>query len=45
MIANMIEIHAGATPFDAGVYLASCDKGMPGNLILRLPSRSDPQRV
>ena len=32
MIANMIEIHAGATPFDAGVYLASCDKGMPGNL-------------
>ncbi len=33
MIANMIEIQAGATPFDGGVYLASCDKGMPGNLI------------
>lgn len=33
MIANMIEIHANATPFDAGVFLASCDKGMPGNLI------------
>ncbi|WWR16567.1 dihydroxy-acid dehydratase [Lachnospiraceae bacterium JLR.KK008] len=33
MIANMIEIQAGATPFDAGVYLASCDKGMPGNLM------------
>ena len=33
MIANMIEIHANATPFDAGVYLASCDKGLPGNLI------------
>ncbi len=33
MIANMIEIHAGATPFDAGVFLASCDKGMPGNLM------------
>ena len=33
MIANMIEIHAGATPFDAAVYLASCDKGMPGNLM------------
>ena len=33
IIANMIEIHANATPFDAGVYLASCDKGMPGNLI------------
>ncbi len=33
MIANMIEIQANATPFDAGVYLASCDKGMPANLM------------
>ena len=33
MIANMIEIHANATPFDGGIFLASCDKGMPGNLI------------
>lgn len=33
MIANMIEIHENATPFDAGVYLSSCDKGMPGNLM------------
>lgn len=33
MITNMIEIHANATPFDGGVYLSSCDKGMPGNLI------------
>ena len=33
IIANMIEIHANATPFDAGVYLASCDKGMPANLM------------
>ena len=33
MIANMIEIHANATPFDGGVYIASCDKGLPGNLI------------
>ena len=33
MIANMIEIHANATPFDGGVYIASCDKGMPGNLM------------
>ncbi len=33
IIANMIEIQAKATPFDAGVYLASCDKGMPGNLM------------
>lgn len=33
MIANMIEIHANATPFDAGVFLSSCDKGMPANLM------------
>lgn len=33
IIANMIEIQAGATPFDAGVFIASCDKGMPGNLM------------
>ena len=33
MIAGMIEIHAGATPFDAGVFIASCDKGLPGNLM------------
>ena len=33
MIANMIEIQENATPFDAGVYIASCDKGMPGNLM------------
>ena len=32
MIANMIEIHAMATPFDAGVFIASCDKGMPAHL-------------
>ena len=33
MIANMIEIHANATPFDGAVYMASCDKGMPANLM------------
>ena len=33
MIANLIEIQANATPFDAGVYLASCDKGMPASLM------------
>ena len=33
MIANMIEIHEKATPFDGGVFIASCDKGLPGNLI------------
>ncbi len=33
MIANMIEIHACATPFDGAVYIASCDKGLPANLM------------
>ncbi|MDR3244436.1 MAG: dihydroxy-acid dehydratase [Elusimicrobiota bacterium] len=32
IIASLIEIHALATPFDAGVFLASCDKGLPANL-------------
>lgn len=33
MIANMIEIHAGATPFDAGVFVSSCDKAVPAHLM------------
>jgi len=33
MIANMIEIHAGATPFDGGVFICSCDKGVPAHLM------------
>lgn len=33
IIADMIEIQESATPFDGGVYLASCDKGLPGNLM------------
>ena len=33
MIANMIEIHENATPFDGAVFISSCDKGLPGNLI------------
>lgn len=33
MIANMIEIHANATPFDGGVFIASCDKGVPAHLM------------
>lgn len=33
MIANMVEIHNNATPFDAGVFIASCDKGLPGLLM------------
>lgn len=32
-IASMIEIHAGATPFDGGVFVASCDKGVPAHLM------------
>ena len=33
IIAGLCEIHASATPFDAGVYLSSCDKGMPAMLM------------
>ena len=33
MIANMIEIQANSTPFDGGVFIASCEKGLPGNLM------------
>ena len=33
MIANMIEIHQCATPFDGAVFISSCDKGMPGSLM------------
>lgn len=33
IIAGMIEIHANSTPFDAGVYIASCDKSVPAHLI------------
>lgn len=32
-LVNMIEIHAKATPFDAGVFLCSCDKGVPAHLM------------
>ena len=42
LIAVMIEVHGGATPFDGGVFIASCDKGMPANLMglcrLNIPS-------
>lgn len=31
-IANMIEIQAEATPFDAGVFITSCDKSVPAHL-------------
>ena len=32
-IPNLIEIHANATTFDAGVYLSSCDKSVPAQLM------------
>ena len=32
-IAGMIEIHAGATPFDGGVFISSCDKAVPAHLM------------
>lgn len=41
-IANLIEIHANATTFDAGVFVCSCDKGVPAHLMaigrLNIPS-------
>lgn len=42
MMANMIEIHASATPFDGGIFIASCDKSVPAHLMalgrIRIPS-------
>ncbi len=32
-ICNLIEIHANATPFDAGVFISSCDKAVPAHLM------------
>jgi dihydroxy-acid dehydratase len=32
VIANMIEIQAMATPFDGGLFICSCDKGVPAHL-------------
>lgn len=32
-ICNMIEIHANATPFDAAVFISSCDKAVPAHLM------------
>lgn len=33
ILASLIEIHANATPFDAGVFISSCDKGVPAHLM------------
>ena len=42
MMANMMEIHGSSTGFDAGVFLASCDKSVPAILMavgrLKLPA-------
>lgn len=33
ILCNLIEIHAMATTFDAGVFIASCDKAVPSHLM------------
>ena len=33
IMAAMMEIHVKATPFDAGVFITSCDKSVPAHLI------------
>ena len=33
LIAGMIEVHANATTFDAGVFISSCDKAVPAQLM------------
>lgn len=33
IMTGMIEIHVNATPFDAGVFIASCDKSAPAHLM------------
>ncbi|WP_297908866.1 dihydroxy-acid dehydratase [uncultured Parabacteroides sp.] len=33
IMAAMMEIHIKATPFDAGVFIASCDKSVPAHLM------------
>jgi dihydroxy-acid dehydratase len=32
-IANMIEIHVNSSAYDAGVFVCSCDKGVPAHLM------------
>lgn len=33
IMAAMIEIHVRATPFDAGIFISSCDKSVPAHLM------------
>ena len=35
IMAAMMEIHVKATPFDAGVFIASCDKSVPAHLMAK----------
>lgn len=39
IMAAMMEIHVKATPFDAGVFIASCDKSVPAHLMRDSPAR------
>lgn len=33
VIADTLEVHMMASPFDAGVFIATCDKAVPGHLM------------
>jgi len=33
IMAGMIEIHVQATPYDAGIFITSCDKSVPAHLM------------
>jgi len=33
IMADMIEIHVQATPYDAGIFITSCDKSVPAHLM------------
>ncbi|AAK81527.1 dihydroxy-acid dehydratase [Clostridium acetobutylicum] len=33
IMTNLMEIHVQATPFDAGIFIASCDKAVPAHLM------------
>lgn len=49
IIADLIEIHVNATSFDGGLFITSCDKGMPANLVamarVNIPSIAIPGGV
>lgn len=33
ILCDLIEVHAGATPFDGAVFISSCDKAVPAHLM------------